>query len=257
MSPRNGLILEDVSFGYGRATPTLKGVCLQVRPGEVVALLGPNGSGKTTLLKCAMGLLKPHSGRITLQGQDLRRMRRWQAAQRLSYVPQATDIVYPMTVFESVLLGLRDSPWYPDQPSLEKVERVLARLELTPLATRPLDELSGGQRQKAAIARALVRDTPYLLLDEPTNHLDMKHKRDTMEILRERARINQQGILVVLHEINIATQLADRIVLLDQGQVVASGAPAKVITPENLRAVYQVDVGIAYQDGLPFLMGYR
>ncbi|TVQ74360.1 MAG: ABC transporter ATP-binding protein [Chromatiaceae bacterium] len=257
MNPLDMLRVDDVSFGYGRGIRTLKNAGLQVRPGEVVALLGPNGSGKTTLLKCAMGLLKPRSGQITLNGQDLQRMPRWQAARHLSYVPQATDIVYPMTVFESVLLGLRDSPWYPDQASLEKVERVLERMELTPLATQPLDELSGGQRQKAAIARALVRDTPYLLLDEPTNHLDMKHKRDTLEILRERARMQQQGILVVLHEINIATQLADRIVLLDDGQVVTSGPPKEVITPEHLRAVYQVDVGIAHQDGLPFVMGYR
>ncbi|MCG5529878.1 ABC transporter ATP-binding protein [Halorhodospira halochloris] len=256
VSEHNKLSISDLSFAYGKEK-VLDEVSLQINRGEIVALIGPNGSGKTTLLKCANRLLRSRHGTIDIAGDDLRRLRQWQIAERVSYVPQAADIVYPMTVFESVMLGLRRSSWHYSEDDMATVANTLEQLGLDSMSNKLLTELSGGQRQKAAIARALVRETPFLLLDEPTNHLDMKHKRDTIQILRRHSREHNQGILIVLHEINLAVQLADRIALLESGQIVAEGQPDKVITHDNIHAAYAVEVNMTRHAGLPFVIGYR
>ncbi|MBK1734465.1 hypothetical protein CKO15_04020 [Halorhodospira abdelmalekii] len=253
---RGKLSISNLSFAYGKAK-VLDEVSLQINRGEIVALIGPNGSGKTTLLKCANRLLRTRNGTIDIAGDDLRRLRQWQIAERVSYVPQAADIVYPMTVFESVMLGLRRGSWHYSARDMAKVASTLEQLGLDSMSHKLLTELSGGQRQKAAIARALVRETPFLLLDEPTNHLDMKHKRDTIQILRRHSRGHNQGILIVLHEINLAVQLADRIALLEGGRIVAEGPPDKVITHDHIRAAYAVEVNMTSHAGLPFVIGYR
>ncbi|MCC3750004.1 MAG: ABC transporter ATP-binding protein [Halorhodospira halophila] len=251
-----GIELRGVRYAY-RRTEVLRGVDARVEAGEVVALIGPNGSGKSTLLKCITGILRPRHGTLTIAGEPVQGQRQARIARRLSYVAQTADAVYPLTVLESVLLGLRRASWRHDPADLARAEAVLERLGMADLAQAPLTEISGGQRQKAAIARALVRQTPFLLLDEPTNHLDMKHKRDAIEILTACAREQGQGVLVVLHDINIAVQLADRIVLLRDGRVMADGPPQAVIDTPTIRAAYDVDVRVVEHQQAPFVVGYR
>lgn len=249
--------ISQLSFSYQKEK-ILNQVSIQVRQGEIVALIGPNGSGKSTLLKCTNRLLKVKDGDVSIKGIPLKKMKQSEIAHYISYVPQNTNIVYPMTVFESILVGLRQSShWRYRKEDMEQVERLLAKLKLTELAHKSLNELSGGQKQKVAIARALIRETPFLLLDEPTNHLDMSHQRDMVNILIESSRTQRQGILIVLHDINIAVQLADRIVLLDKGMIVAEGTPAEVINHENILTAYDVDVEMVHHNHSPFIIGYK
>lgn len=250
-----GIDIRALHYAYGRE-PVLRGVDLGLERGEIVALIGPNGSGKSTLLKCVTGILRPRQGRVTVLGEPVGG-RRKRIARHLSYVPQTAEASYPLTVMDSVLLGRGRASWRVDPRDLERAEAVLAQLGLVELAQRPLPELSGGQRQKAAIARALVRDTPFLLLDEPTNHLDMKHKRDAIAILRSCARDRGQGVLVVLHDINLAVQLADRVALLSEGCIAACGRPDEVITRERIRTVYGVEPKLVEHEGAPFVVGYE
>ncbi len=250
-----GIEVRRLRYAYGREE-VLRGVDIDVTRGEIVALIGPNASGKSTLLKCVTGILRPLRGRVTVAGVPAGTRGR-RAARLLSYVPQSTEVAYPLTVIDSVLLGLGRASWRVDRRDLQRAEAVLEHLGLAGLAQRPLPELSGGQRQKAAIARALVRDTPFLLLDEPTNHLDMKHKRDAISILNHSARVRQQGVLVVLHDINLAVQLADRVVLLSDGAVAACGQPGEVVTRERIRTVYGVEPKLVTHEGAQFVVGYE
>ncbi|MBK1693036.1 ABC transporter ATP-binding protein [Ectothiorhodospira mobilis] len=249
------LDITGLHFGYGRKA-VLLGIDLKVSAGEIVALIGPNGSGKTTLLQCAGRLLKADRGEIRLLSRPLSGLSRARIARYIAYVPQVSDTLYPMTVLESVLLGLEGERWRYRPADVERAVRQLARLDLLHLAQSLLTEISGGERQKAAIARALMRETPLLLLDEPTNHLDLRHQRDLIRILQRRSREMGQGILVVLHDINIATQLADRIALLHGGRLLAEGPPAEVITRDRIHTLYGVETGIVRDGSIPYLTGF-
>jgi len=252
----SGIEVRGLRYAY-RGAEVLHGVDGRVDAGEVVALIGPNGSGKSTLLRCLAGILRPRRGQIRIAGEPLRGQRQARIARHLAYVPQGTEAAEPLTVLESVLLGLGRASWRYGSEDLARAERVLVRLGLGELAHRPLPELSGGQRQKAALARALVREAPFLLLDEPTSHLDMRHERDLIEILTRCAREQGQGVLVVLHDINVAVQLADRILLLRDGRVRADGPPRAVISAAAIRDAYGVAVRIVEHDGTPFVTGYE
>lgn len=252
----SGIEVRGLRYAY-RGAEVLHGVDGRVDAGEVVALIGPNGSGKSTLLRCLAGILRPRRGEIRIAGEPLRGQRQARIARHLAYVPQGSEAAEPLTVLESVLLGLGRASWRYAREDLARAERVLARLGLGELAQRPLPELSGGQRQKAALARALVREAPFLLLDEPTNHLDMRHERELIEILSRCAREQGQGVLVVLHDINVAVQLADRILLLRDGRVRADGPPRQVVTAAGIRDAYGVAVRLVEREGTPFVAGYE
>ncbi|SFM35971.1 iron complex transport system ATP-binding protein [Ectothiorhodospira mobilis] len=249
------LQITGLHFDYGSKT-ALHGVDLEVDRGEIVALLGPNGSGKTTLLQCANRLLKARRGEIHLLSRPLAGLSRARIARHIAYVPQVADGVYPMTVLESVLLGLEGIRWRYPTAEVERAVALLEHLDMPHLAHALLTEISGGERQKAAIARALMRETPLLLLDEPSNHLDLRHQRDLIRILQRRSRETGQGILVVLHDINIATQLADRIVLMREGRILAQGPPSEIITRDTIQEVYGVDAGIVSDGATPYLTGF-
>lgn len=253
----NAIHITQLSFSYQKEL-ILKNIDLHIAQGEIIALIGPNGSGKSTLLKCTNRLLKTKQGNISINGKSLKKMKQQEVATYISYVPQNTNIVYPMTAFESVLVGLHPSlHWSYSNDDIAKVEKLFETLQISDLAHQPLTELSGGQKQKIAIARALIRKTPFLLLDEPTNHLDMKHQRDMVNILLETSKDNNQGVLIVLHDINMAVQLADRIVLLDNGTIIANGTPDAVIIQENILKAYEVDVELIQHRNAPYIIGYK
>ena len=222
----------------GRAV--LRGVDVTVAAGEVVGLVGPNGAGKTTLLRAVSGVLSYKQGSISLDGVPIEGRSRSELARSLAVVQQLPEAPETMQVAELVLLGR-----FPHLGLLGRessvdylaADRAMARAGCLDLATRPLETLSGGERRRAFIARALAQETSLLLLDEPTANLDASAQAEVMGVLRELAGAGA-GVLVVLHDLTLAAAFCDRVILLDAGLVLAEGAPAEVITSELVRSAY-------------------
>lgn len=222
---------------YGPVT-AVDDLTFAVEPGETFALVGPNGAGKTTTLRMLLGLSRPDSGRIAIGEQGLP-PHDPEARRRLGYVPQRVEFPAGRTVAE--VLGffaeLRALP-----PAA--VGRALSRVGLEPLAARRANELSGGYTQRLSLAQALLGEPDVLVLDEPTASLDPAHQHLALRAARAFAHEHAGGVLAILHDINLASQYADRVVLLKQGCVLAEGAPAAVLTPEALGACFNVEATV-------------
>jgi iron complex transport system ATP-binding protein len=245
--PEHVLSADGVGFAYGTRV-VLRGASLEVRAGQVVGLVGPNGSGKTTLVRCLTGFLAPGTGQVRLDGRDLSSYGRRPLARLLASVAQATPIDVPLRVAELVLLGrfphLRSSGvGFESAADLERVRRALAECGVLGLAERPVPELSGGELRRVYVARALAQDTPVLVLDEPIAGLDVKHQLAILRVLRQQAA-GGRAVLAVLHDLNLAAEACDRVVLLKGGTVLAEGPPEAVLTPEHVAAAYDVEVAV-------------
>lgn len=243
------LAVHNLHFAYnGRAV--LREVSLALVPGRITAILGVNGAGKTTLLRCLAGLLRPTDGTVRLGERDLAGLPRRQTAQRIAYVPQSQQ-TERLTVFEAVLLGRRPHMGMkPAGGDLRRVEAVLTALGLSALAFRRLDELSGGELQKTAIARALVQEPDALLLDEPTASLDLKNTLEVFDIVRTAVTARKVAAAAVLHDLTQAMRFADDFALLANGRVVAR-VDRTGLTPAIVREVYGVEVALGSVGGHP------
>lgn len=233
------LTATGVVAGYG-GRDVLHGIDLEIRPG-LCAIVGPNGAGKSTLVRALAGVLPLRAGTVALDGTDLRTLSRGAIARRIAVVPQVFDTLFPFTVREIVTLGrtarLRAFAG-PSAADRLAVEDALSLLELDDLAERRIDTLSGGERQRAVLAMALAQETEVLLLDEPTVHLDPGHQRATLALARDLARSKGIAIAAVLHDLNLASAMAERIVIVDEGRVVADGAPGAVLTQRTVERVF-------------------
>jgi iron complex transport system ATP-binding protein len=240
---RGSLSARSLGFGYG-ATVVGRDVDIDVRPGEVLCLLGPNGSGKTTLFKTLLGLLPAQEGEVLFGGAPLARLTRQEIARHVAYVPQAQAAVFPFQVIDVVVmgrtahLGLFATPSRHDR---QKALEALTTLGIVDLAEKEYTRISGGQRQLALIARALAQDAPAIIMDEPTASLDFGNQ---VKVLSEVKRLASNTLAVVLstHNPDHAFSVADRVALLDGGRLIAQGSPAAVLTADRLRAVYGVRV---------------
>ena len=235
---------DTVSFGYG-ARQVLRTVSLTLLPGEILGVIGPNGSGKTTLVRLLSGVLAPSAGTVRLAGRPLTAYRRREVARRLAVVPQDPTIDFPFTALEVVLMGR--APYlgtlgFPRARDLEIAREAMARLDVGGLEDRPLDRVSGGERQRVLLARALAQQASVLLLDEPTTHLDLRHQAGMHDVVRALARERGVAVVSVLHDLNLAALYCDRLVLLAGGRVVRAGTPADVLTADVLRAAFTTDV---------------
>ena len=242
---------DDITFGYHRDQPVLRGVGLEVRPGQVTALFGPNGCGKSTLLRCMNGALRPQSGQATLNGRRVSDLSAREIAREVAVVPQDTPADVPYTAEQMVMLGryARWDAWGQETPQdREIVHECLTRLGIAGLAGRLFPQLSGGERQRVILARALAQQGSVLLLDEPASHLDIAHQLDLYELVRELAS-QGQAILMVCHDILVSPMFVDAAVLLADGCVVAAGAAAQVLAPENLDRAFGRLIRVAWQDG--------
>lgn len=252
------LELSDVTFAY-RSEPVLAGLSLTVSEGESVAVLGPNGTGKTTLVRIASGALRPREGSVRLYGDPIGSLDSRERARRVAVVPQETRPAFDFRVREMVLLGRAPHQGILGRASredLDAAQDALERCDLVGLADRDFDTLSGGERQRVALARALAQQTRLLLLDEPTAFLDLRHRLDVYSILEALRRDRNVTSVVVSHDINLAARHCDRLVLLHGGGIAADGAPAEVLTPDLVRAVYGVDAEIRTdgRSGRPFVV---
>ena len=246
------VMLEARALGYGYpGRPVGRGLDLGLDAGEVLCVLGPNGGGKTTLFRTLLGLLPAQAGSVLLEGHALEGMPRGEVARRAGYVPQGHAAQFAFTVREAVLMGrtahisLFAAPGAADR---EAADRAIAALGIESLAERVVTELSGGERQLAVIARALAQGARALVLDEPTASLDFGNQ---VRVLRQIARLAAEGYAVVFstHDPGQAFLAASRVLLLAQGGALRQGTPDEVITGENLRAVYGVEVRVATVDG--------
>jgi iron complex transport system ATP-binding protein len=262
------LSASDLSFAYGRvgrktgpSTDTLHGVSITCAPGDLVGLLGPNGSGKTTLLRLLAGLLRPAAGRISIDGTPLSQMTRAALARRIAVVPQETHPAFDYSVLEMVLMGR-----YPHlgRFALEAPEDIaIARAALAATGTagledRPFTTLSGGEKQRVVIASALAQleadrkpqgvrhqGGSYLLLDEPTASLDLGYQIEVASVVRRLGDERGIGLVLSTHDLNLAAGLCRTLVVLKEGEVIASGPTADVLTPSLIRRLYGVDAEIA------------
>lgn len=236
---------QSVSFAYG-GRDVLKDVSVEVSGGEIVGVLGPNGSGKTTLIRCLLGVLPPRSGQVWVDGQEVAAFSRRDFALRVAAVPQEMPTDFPLRVAELVLLGrLPHLPaaglGFETAADHAAAETALQACGVASLAERSIHEISGGELRRVFIARALCQGAPILLLDEPTGGLDLKHQLAILDLLRQQARAGV-AVMVVLHDLNLAAAVCDRVVLLKDGATVAAGPPDAVFTPDTLAEVYDVEV---------------
>jgi iron complex transport system ATP-binding protein len=220
----------------------LRGIDLQIDEAEILSIIGPNGSGKSTLIKCIDCLNLPRSGRVLLDGIDARKMGGNDVAKRLGYVPQSSSHTYSITVFDTVLMGRRPySTWRGSRDDIDRVSQIIERMDLSKIALKDYNCLSGGQQQRVLIARALAQDPKALLLDEPTSALDIAHQLELMDIIHDLAEERGITVVMILHDLNLASKYADRIVLLDQGKVRAEGSARDVLTKDNMADVYGIE----------------
>ncbi|MBE7323843.1 ATP-binding cassette domain-containing protein [Nocardioides sp. Y6] len=241
--------VESVSKRYGQ-TLVVDDVHLELPVGGVTALIGPNGAGKSTLLSIMGRLLSADGGRVSISGLDVATARGDDLARKLAVLRQENRLDIRLTVRDLVTFGrYPHSKGRPGPDDLLHVERALAYLDLSDLADRFLDQLSGGQRQRAFVAMVLCQDTDVVLLDEPLNNLDLRHAVAMMGRLRDAARELGRTIVVVVHDLNIASCYADTIVAMSQGRVVAHGTPTEVIEPELLSGIYGLPVAVNEIDG--------
>jgi len=235
---------KNVSVNYGQRM-AVSDISLAAKPGEIMAIIGPNGAGKSTLIRALNGTLGTSRGEIFLDGRPLAAYARRAIARRIAVVAQEADLRFPVTVMEFVLGGRYawSSAWgWENQHDVEVARRILSETELESFAARPMNELSGGERQRAVLARALATEAGVLLLDEPTANLDLAHQATMLRLVRARCDQSASAAVVVTHDVNLAAEFADRVLLLKSGREIASGSPGAVLTPELLRTVFELEV---------------
>jgi len=251
------LKIKNVAFNYG-SVHVLKNICIELAESEMLGVVGPNGAGKSTLIRCIDRILKPQHGTILLDGQNINDMRQMELARKIGYIPQTTAQAFPATVFDTVLMGRRPHlGWRSCEKDTEKVLDMLQMLNIEEFAMRDINELSGGQRQKVFIARALTQEPDVLLLDEPTSNLDIRHQLEVMDIIMNIVRDKGITAITAIHDLNLASRYANRMVMLSNGKIFSAGDPVSTLTAENIEHVYGVEVKVSNHDGHPYIVPIR
>ncbi len=238
------LQLQDVCFSYD-GSEVLRGLTLNVAEGSFVSVVGPNGSGKTTLVRIASGLFLPDRGECLVAGRSTCTYRRRDLARVVAVVPQESHIAFPFSALQVVLMGR--SPYlgplgFESAEDVELAQEALRETDAEDLSDRLLGELSGGEKQRVIIARALAQEPRLLLLDEATSFLDIRHQLDICRIVRRLSRERGVTVVMVEHDLNLAAEMSERMVLLDDGGVFADGSPEEVLTEANVAEVFGAQV---------------
>jgi len=250
--------MQDVCLSYNSKV-VLKEVTFQVSPGEMVGLVGPNGCGKSTIIRALSRIISPCSGKIFLDGKDVTRIPRQDLARLLGVVPQMPLLPSAFTAFEIVLMGRNPHLslfQYEGPKELATAWQAMEKTATHPLAERRVSELSGGEIQGLLIARVLAQEPKAILLDEPTANLDIGRQIEILDLIKNLCRENNLTVLAALHDLNLASQYCDRLILINNGRVHAEGTPKEVITARNIKEVYGAE-GCVYLhpvDGLPCIL---
>lgn len=244
------LVAEKLTYAYPHADePVFKNLSMHAHPGQMLAILGNNGAGKSTLLDLLAGMTKPTKGTVRAGGKDIQGMNRREIAQRIAYVAQQQTVPH-LTVYDEVLLGRKPHiTWSITEADREIVASAIAGLELESFAKRYCDELSGGERQKVFIARAIAQEPQILILDEPTSALDPKNQLEVLSMLRRITRRNILATVLVLHDINLALRFCDSFMLMRDGEIVAAGGH-EAVTDEALTRTYDTGFKTVELDGI-------
>ena len=240
------LEVKNLKFGYGKEL-VLDGISFNVKKGEFLSIIGPNGSGKSTLLKALNNLYPSKTGEISLDGEDINILKKKDLAKKMALVLQDNTIEYEFTVEEIVLMGRHPHKGRFERENIEDHRIVDESLEMTntlALKDRLVTEISGGERQRVMIAKALAQKPSLILLDEPTSHLDINHQLEILKLLKKMNKDKGTTIILVIHDINLGIRYSDRVIMLNEGKVIDIGDSEKVITKDNIKLAYDVNVAI-------------
>ncbi len=252
--------VENLTLAYGADEPVVSGLSLEVPQGRMTAIVGPNGSGKSTLLRGMSRLLKPQSGRVLLDGKDIHHLPARELARQLGVLPQGPVTPEGITAAELVSRGRHPHRGMFARLTSEDqhaIDEALAAVELAELRDRPVDQLSGGQRQRVWIAMVLAQGTQHLLLDEPTTYLDLAHAVDVMNVVHAAAHTSGRTVVTVLHDLTLAAQYADNLVVMGGGEIAAQGRPVEVLSEELLAEVFGLRATVVEVGGAPVVVPDR
>lgn len=253
------LSVKNLNFSYQKKL-TIKNISFESKKGEITAILGPNGAGKSTLFNLILGILKPNSGSIEVDGVSINSIKSNLRARYISYVPQEWNSPFNYKAIEIVLMGLVSKFGILSNPSnadIKKAEKLFEFLDIEKLAYKGIKNLSGGERQMVLLCRALMQDTPVLLLDEPTSHLDLKNQMKILSTLENLINNKKISIILTLHDPNLASQYADKIITVKNGKIYASGSVNDIMKKEILEGLYEHPIEMAVLDDKYIMFGKK
>lgn len=239
------LQIKNLSFGYKKNQMILNNINLEIKQGEILGILGPNGTGKTTFIKCINNIHKPNEGRILYDGNNIMNFSQLNIAKIIAYVPQYTNNFFPMNVIDTVMMGRM--PYvkknYSDEDK-EIVFSIIKKMNLEKFAFRNIKEMSGGERQRVFIARAMAQQPKIIILDEPTSSLDLYNQLFILHTITKLAKENNITIIMTIHDLNLASMFCDNILMLKDAHIFAHGKPEGILTAENIYEMYKVRIEI-------------
>ena len=248
--------IDDLGVSYGD-TCIWKNINLTLSEPGLVSILGPNGVGKSTLMYTINKILEPTEGRVLIDGEDVEEMPFKDIAKKVAYVPQSSGETFAMTVMDTVLMGRYPHSGYTvTKEDLEIAADCLMKVHMGDYAMSMFNELSAGQHQRVMVARGLAQEPELLMLDEPTSNLDIYHQISTMRLLRDIAHRRGIIVLVICHDLNVASRFSDRMIMFSQGRIYADGTPEEVITPETIHNVYRVNADVTTVQNRPYVIYY-
>lgn len=247
--------IKGLSFEYSKDVLILNGIDLALSGPQLVSIIGPNGVGKSTLIHCIDRILSPTKGVVMVDEAEVGSYSAKDLAKKIGYVPYATSDSFPMTVVDTVLMGRNPHRrWKSLHDDMIVVEEAMRLMDVSSLAMRSFSELSAGQHQRVMLARGIAQEPEILLLDEPTANLDIRHQMDVIRLLKELSAAKGVMVIMISHDLNLASRYSDNIIMMSEGRIFAVGRPEDVITEENIRRVYDVDSEIITRDGRPFMI---
>lgn len=244
------LKVENLSFGYTKDQKILDDISIEVEPGEILGILGPNGTGKTTFIKCINNILEPIAGKVFYGENLIGNMSHKEIAKVIAYVPQYNNSFFDMNVVDAVLMGRM--PYVTTSYSTHDKEiafEIIKQMELEKFAFRSIKAMSGGERQRVFIARALVQQPKFIILDEPTSALDLHNQLFILHTLAKIAKEQNIGLIMTIHDLNLASMFCDEILMLKDSHVFAYGTPNEVLTEQNIDGMYRVNTDVKDIDG--------
>ncbi len=244
------MTVEHLSFSYNSSREILTDISFSLPRGRSLFLLGPNGTGKTTLLKCLNHILNPTKGRVCIEGEDVAGFSAVKIARNIGYVPQYNNNVFSMNVIDTIMMGrIAFAGYQMKSHDKDVVFDLIDKLNLQDFAFRSIGEMSGGERQRVFIARALAQEPKFILLDEPTSSLDLKNQMFSLELITELCRSQNLGMILSIHDLNLTSLFADQVMILKNSKIYAYGKPEETITEETVRSVYEVSAAVTTEDG--------